>query len=425
MPKVTNLGLWAATAPEGPSLNPLEGQSKTDVAVMGGGYTGLSAALHLAEAGIEVTLLEAEQIGFGGSGRNVGLVNAGLWMFPDDVVKAIGTDYGERLLSILGDSPDLVFELIAKHGIQCEAIRKGTLHCAHSPGGFGQLKMREDQWGRRGAPVTLLDKQQAEPKIGSRAFHGALLDKRAGTLQPLAYARGLARAAIKAGARLHGLSPVTTLVHRQGKWHLTTPAGTLIARAVIVATGGYTEHFDPTLKQTFIPFNYFQFSTAPLHDKIRRTILPGGQGAWDTNLVLSSYRLDKQGRLVVGSVGLADGFAHNLNHQWARRTLAKVFPQIEAVEFEHAWHGRIAMTTDHIPRFFKLDTNLVMVTHFNGRGIGPGTVLGKLMADYVRHKDEKAIPLPVSQAKPIFMRNMRGIYYETGARLYHLFQRRV
>ena len=164
MGHVSNLGLWAATAPAGPDLEALQGSRQTDVAVIGGGYTGLSAALHLAEAGIETTLLEAEAIGFGGSGRNVGLVNAGLWMFPDDVVKVLGADDGERLLSILGDSPDLVFALIEKHAVECEARRQGTLHCAHSPGGFRQLQMREEQWGRRGAPVTLLNRQTAAPK---------------------------------------------------------------------------------------------------------------------------------------------------------------------------------------------------------------------------------------------------------------------
>ncbi len=425
MTRVTNLGLWVTTAPDAPALDILEGHHITDVAVIGGGYTGLSAALHLAESGTDVTLLEAKEIGHGGSGRNVGLVNAGLWMFPDDVVKVMGPDNGERLLSILGNSPDLVFGLISKHGIQCEAIRKGTLHCAHSPGGFDQLKNREAQWKRRGAPVTLLDQGAAAPKIGSQAFHGALLDKRAGTVQPLAYAYGLARSAVKAGAQLFCGSPVTTFERRQGRWHLSTPKGNIIARSVIIATGGYTEHFNPGLKQTFIPFNYFQFSTPPLPEKIRRTILPGGQGAWDTNLVLSSYRLDQDGRLVVGSVGQMDRFALGLHQQWAKRTLAKVFPQIGPVAFEHAWHGCIAMTTDHIPRFFKLDNNLVMVTNYNGRGIGPGTVFGQLMADFVLTSDENAIPLPVSSAKPIFLRNLRRFYYEAGARLYHFFQRRV
>ena len=425
MARVTDFGLWEMTAPDAPPLDVLHGKHETDVAVIGGGYTGLSAALHLAEAGTRVILLEARQIGYGASGRNVGLINAGLWMFPDDVVKTMGPDYGERLLTILGNSPDLVFQLIEKHGIECEAMRPGTLHCAHSPAGFRALQKREEQWGRRGAPVTLLDRGQAASKIGSQAFYGALLDKRAGTLQPLAYTRGLAHAAIKAGACLYHNSAVQALERRQGRWHLKTRTGELVARSVIMATGGYIDHFDPAFKQTFIPFYFFQFSTPPLPEAVRRTILPGGHGAWDTALVLSSFRMDRQGRLVVGSVGQVGRTAQGLNRQWARRTVAKVFPQIGPVDFEYAWDGCIAMTADHIPRFLKLGPDMVTLTHYNGRGIGPGTVFGKLLADYVRSGDETIIPLPVSQRDPIFLRNLRGCYYATGAQLYHLCQRRM
>jgi len=149
-------GVWTVTAPSHPRLYPVMGEQKSDVAIVGGGYTGLSAALHLAEAGIDVALLEAKSIGYGGSGRNVGLVNAGLWLKPDEVVEKLGEDYGERTLDVLGSSPDLVFELIDKYGIECDAVRKGTLHCAHSPGGYKVLRQREEQWQRRGAPVELL-----------------------------------------------------------------------------------------------------------------------------------------------------------------------------------------------------------------------------------------------------------------------------
>jgi len=165
--KTLSHGLWEETAPPSPKLNPIEGEQSADVAVIGGGYTGLSAALHLAEAGTDTILLEAKEIGFGGAGRNVGLVNAGLWLMPDDVVRIVGQAYGERLIEVLGASPDLVFGLIEKHGIQCEAMRKGTIHCAHSPGGFRALQQRQAQWKRRGAPVTLLSREDAAPKIGS------------------------------------------------------------------------------------------------------------------------------------------------------------------------------------------------------------------------------------------------------------------
>ncbi|MGD8847875.1 MAG: FAD-dependent oxidoreductase, partial [Desulfobacteraceae bacterium] len=257
-------GLWAATAPQAPKLSALETEHKAEVAIVGGGYTGLSAALHLAEAGTDVVLLEAAEIGFGGAGRNVGFVNAGLWLMPDEVVRIVGQPHGERLVDVLGASPDLVFELIEKHGIECEAVRKGTLHCAHSPGGFRELRQREAQWKRRGAPVTLLSRQEAAPRIGSHSFYGALFDQRAGVIQPLAYAYGLAEAAKRAGARLHVDSPVTELKRESNHWRLTTPGGHVSAQAVILATLGYPEFAFNNRKKELIPFNYFQFATSPL-----------------------------------------------------------------------------------------------------------------------------------------------------------------
>lgn len=420
-----NCGLWAITAPPPPALTVFEGEQTADVAVIGGGFTGVSAALHLAQAGTEVVLLEAEEIGHGGSGRNVGLANAGLWVLPDLIVKELGPDYGERLNTVLGNSPDLVYGLIEKYGIECEALRTGTLHCAHSPAGYRYLQEREAQWARRGAPVKLLNRQDAAVKIGSEAYYGALLDRRAGTVQPLAYVRGLAHAAKSAGAHLHVKSPVTGLERKEGSWHLRVGSGTLKARAVIMATNGYLNHISEELQETFIPFNFFQFASAPLPENIRRSILSGEHGAWDTATVLASYRLDRSGRLIVGSVGQASGFARGLHGNWAERMARKVFPQVGKVAMEYGWHGVIAMTTNHIPRFHVLGPDMVMVTSYNGRGIGPGTVFGKLLAQLVTGGSEKDIPLPVVKPEKIFLRGLWESFYETGARLYHTAQGRL
>lgn len=418
-------GLWAATAPPPPPLPKLDTEITTDVAVIGGGYTGLSASLHLAEAGVDVVLLEAKSIGFGGAGRNVGLVNAGLWLMPEDVVKKVGPDYGERLVEVLGHSPDLVFHLIETHGIACEAVRNGTLHCAHSPSGYRALEQREFQWKARGAPVTLLNREEAAPRIGSESFYGALLDKRAGTVQPLAYAHGLAEAARNAGAKLYVQSPVIEYSRQSNGWRLSTPDGAVIAKSVILAVQGYPDFAFKNNSREIIPFHFFQFATTPLPEKVRRTILPGREGAWDTNLILSSYRLDQEGRLIVGSVGQVENMGYKLHENWALRTIRKVFPQIGEPDLAYAWNGCIAMTVDHIPRFHILDDNMVTVTSYNGRGIGPGTVFGKLLAEYIQSGSEQDIPLPVRKNKDVFMRGLRGLFYEAGARAYHLVQRQV
>jgi len=418
-------GLWAATATGKPQLSRLGGEHKTDVAIIGGGYTGLSAALHLSLAGKSSILLEANDVGFGGAGRNVGLVNAGLWLMPEDVISLVGPDHGQALIDGLGASPDLVYGLIEKYKIQCEAWRHGTLHCADSRAGYRALQQREKQWKDRGAPVRLLDRDEAAEKLGTKAYLGALLDKRAGTIQPLAYAYGLARAALEEGAQIYAKSPVTSLEKEGGSWRLTTPGGSVLAKSVIVAVQGYPEAAFKDQIANIVPFNYFQFATKPLGKEILKTVLPGQNGAWDTNLLLSSYRLDETGRLIIGSVGNVENFAMGLNGAWAKRSIKKIFPQIGEVELEHAWYGRIAMTTNHIPRFHVMGENLAMVTCYNGRGIGPGTVFGKLLAQYMMGGSPRDIPLPVSEISPVSMRFLRGLFYEAGSRLYHLVQRRI
>ncbi|MBA3012587.1 MAG: FAD-binding oxidoreductase [Proteobacteria bacterium] len=418
-------GLWAATATGKPELASLQGEHKTEVAIIGGGYTGLSAALHLSLAGTSSILLEANDVGFGGAGRNVGLVNAGLWLMPEDVIKLVGTAHGPTLIDVLGASPDLVYGIIEKYKIPCEPWRHGTLHCADSMTGYKALQQREKQWQERGADVRLLEKDEAAQKIGSKAYFGALLDKRAGTVQPLAYAYGLAGAALSEGATLYNQSPVISLVKEWGFWRLKTHQGSVLAKSVILAVQGYPEAAFADQINTLVPFNYFQFATKPLPPAILETVLPGKNGAWDTNLILSSYRLDAMGRLIIGSVGNVENVAWSLNKAWAKRSIQKVFPQIGKVDFEHGWYGRIAMTPNHIPRFHVLGDNLAMVSGYNGRGIGPGTVFGKLLATYMMGGSPDTIPLPVSEIKPVFMRSLQGLFYEAGSRMYHLVQRRI
>jgi glycine/D-amino acid oxidase-like deaminating enzyme len=196
-------GLWERTAPPAPPTQPLAGDVTADVVVIGGGYTGLSTALHAARDGMKVVVLEAVEIGFGGSGRNVGLVNAGMWVMPDDVPATLGTEHGERLLELLGEAPRVVFDIVGEYDIACELETSGTLHCAVGTAGLEEVEKRAAQWQMRGADVRLLNADETAAKVGSRAYAGALLDLRAGTIQPLAYVRGLADAAIRHGARIH------------------------------------------------------------------------------------------------------------------------------------------------------------------------------------------------------------------------------
>jgi len=416
-------GLWAQSAASPPEAEPLAGEASADVLVIGAGFTGLAAALRLAERGASVAVLEAQDIGYGGSGRNVGLVNAGLWLSPREVVERLGNDYGERLMALLGGAPARVFELIEHHGMECESVQEGTLHCAHSPAGFDDLRRRAGDWRARGAPVELLEKQKAAGHIGSDYFHGALLDPRAGTVQPLGYSRGLAHAAGRSGARLYDRTAVRALTRLGGGWRARADNGTVTADKVIIATNAYTESMAP-VADCLVPFSFFQLATPPLPPETRRSILPDGHGAWDTAKMLTSLRLDREGRLIAGSIGRLDRKHRGIHARWLRRKVRQVFPQIGEVTFEHGWHGIIGTTGDHLPRLSETQPGVVAAWGYNGRGIGTGTVFGPALADYALDGDADALPLPLSPMTPEPWRALRALGIELGVRAYHFISNR-
>lgn len=414
-------GLWEQSAPPAPATAALRSGIDVDVAIVGAGFTGCSAAVHLAEGGASVAVLEAVEIGFGGSGRNSGLVNAGLWVMPDQLPAALGDVYGERVLEMLGNGPRLVFDLVDRHAIACELERNGTLHCAVGLKGVAEVKERERQWQARGAPVRVLDAAQTAEKLGTTAYLGSLLDLRAGTIQPLAYVRGLAAAAIKAGAKIFTGSPVIAAAEDGVRWQLKTPEGMVSARWVIVATNVYTSDVWPEIRSEITRMPYFNMATPPLSDNLRRSILPERQGAWDTRQVLNSFRFDQQGRLVFGSVGALRGTGRVIHSDWGKRALAKLFPQLEGVGFESQWYGRIGMTNDHLPRFHKLGRNVISFSGYNGRGISPGTVFGKSLAQLALGAiGERDLPLPVTDVVPVRTRAAWEAFYEVGAQAAHL-----
>ncbi len=419
--------LWHATAPAAPKTGHLTGEITADVAIVGGGFTGLSAALHLAEMGVKAAVIEAYMIGYGGSGRNVGLVNAGMWVKPDDLIATLGVEAGGRLLNELGDGPSLVYDLVARHGMQCEAVRNGTLHMAVGPEGLKEITEREAQWKKRGAPVEALPADKAHALSGAEGFAGALLDRRAGTIQPLAYARGLARAALAAGAEIFTETPLLAAERKGDLWKLTAGRGSLTARHVIVATNAYGALVDnvpwtaQTQELTILP--YFQFATNPLPDKIASRILPERQGAWDTGLVMTSFRMDQQNRLIFGSIGRLDAMAAGTHRAFAARSVRKLFPYIGDFRFEYWWDGRIGMTTTNLPVMHVLAPNVVSISGYNGRGIAPGTVFGRALARYVTG-DISAIPLTETPITPDPWRNLKSAFYHAGAQAKHLIDRR-
>jgi glycine/D-amino acid oxidase-like deaminating enzyme len=282
--------------------------------------------------------------------------------------------------------------------------------------GLKEIRERWHQWKEAGAPVELLDAAATARAVGTTAYSGSLLDRRAGTIQPLAYARGLARAALTAGAHIYTKSRVVAAKDQETHWQVETPGGQISARWIIVATNAYTSNIWPELQSQLIRLPYFNMATRPLSEGQRARILPNREGVWDTRQILSSFRFDRNGRLVFGSVGALRGAGAGVHETWGRRALAKLFPELGKVDFEYEWYGQIGMTSNALPRFHHLARNTVAFTGYNGRGIAPGTALGRELAKLILGQIGIAdLPLPVTKPETPSFKPLREAAYELGS----------
>lgn len=399
--------LWTLTSSDLVDCPALTGHMDVDVAVIGGGYTGLSAALHLAERGVSVAVLEAHEPGFGASGRNTGEVVPG-WSRhePDQIVAEFGTERGERMNTWVQGSVDLVFDLIERHDIGCHATRNGWLMPADNPRRLAVARGKHDSWARRGADVALLDADTTRALTGSPRYIGAWLHRRGGMIQPLGYARGLARAAQTAGAAIHGDSPVVA-IRRDGATHvLQTPAGQVTARRVVVATNAYSGELFPDLARSQVPFRLFQVATAPMGDNLERTVLPEGHGISDARRVLWAFRKDPEGRLVSGVAPLSERVSRDEMRRMARHQFDTIFPQLSDVPVEHFWNGLVAVTLDRLPRLVDLGDGIHAGFGYSGRGIAMATGMGQLLAMRATDDPDGSAVLPVGAPRPLPMHRL-------------------
>ena len=410
---------WRSAAVEQIAFPSLTDNITVDLVVIGGGFTGLNAARVAAREGLRVCLIEAETIGHGGSGRNVGLVNAGLWLPPDQIKETLGDTRGERLINDLGVGPDRVFDLIKSYEIQCDARRNGTLHLAHSSQAISDLRAREEQWKNRGVPVTLLDAQTTARHVGSDMYHGALFDARAGVIQPLDYARGLARAAADKGVQIHEKTAAVR-IEWDDIWQVTTGDGHVRASKLLIATNAYNKLTSATRVYETSIVSYFQCVSQKIAQRDFDTILSDHHGCWDTALIMSSFRKTRDNRLVFGAMGETSGTLGRYIHDgWAQRAIQRIFPNLR-IELSQSWSGRIAMTKKKIPNIMRLGKDGYAIFGYSGRGIAPGTVLGEQFGKYSATEDESVLCLKITDKYHETFTNLKSRYYESGARVFHV-----
>ena len=398
--------IWAATAPARTPAPALDQDRDADTVIIGGGFTGLSAALELARAGQDVVVLEGHAVGWGASGRNNGQVIPTMTAAePEAIAKRYGPA-GERFAKLIGNSASVLFDIVRREDIAAEAEQNGWFQPAHSPGRTALSKRRVAAWQNFGFPAQYLGREETAALLGSDFWYGGMLNPTGGHINPLGLARGLAKAAESHGATIHETTPVASWQREGDHWVITAQNGRKVrARHMILATNAYTGEQVPGLARrlahTIVPVLSWQMATPPLGDNLRQTILPGRQAVSDTRGDLRFFRYDARNRLITGGVVIGN---HNVAARVAKKAannLIEAYPALQGTEMTHVWSGYIGMTWDRFPRVHQLGPDAWTWIGCNGRGVALGVSLGREMARAVSGQAIDTLALPVSDPKPL------------------------
>ncbi len=377
-----------------------------DVAIIGGGLTGLSSALHLAEAGKDVVLLEAKQVGWGASGRAFGQIVPAAKHQDSHVLKTFGATRGQAIIDLLSGGPRLVFDLIDRHGILCDDTRSGMILAAHSRKAAKVLRSRRDALVAKGADVAFLQGSAAYELIGSDYYPACFLDRRAGSLNPNAFVRGLAEVAARSGVAVFCNSPVHRLSKCGEEWEVGTREGSVVARSVVLAVNAYlgTPFSDlwPDLARSFIPMRTYQLISEPVGHNVAASILPKRQSMIDTRHLFSGIRRTGDGRLHVSGDGPAFDPAGRSDPDLAAKRIMATFPQVKSLDWAETWPGWVAVTQDQYPRLHHLAAGVWCAFGYSGRGIAFGLLLGREIARHILGNRQDPPVYPVTPLKPIF-----------------------
>lgn len=399
--------LWHDKEQPGLAQDPLPSQA--DLAVVGAGFLGLNTALHAARRGMKVVVFDAGPLGGGASGVNGGQVIPGLKHDPSALIAMLGQERGEALAAFAAGTADAVFNLIRNERLSVPHHRTGWILAAHTEAAYRTVQSRAEALRKTGAAVDILDRNAVQALTGARGYHGGLIDRRAGAIQPFAYLSELVRLAASAGVVLRSRCCVTAVEGDADGWSVTTSVGDLKAGKVLVATNADADALIPGLARTVLPLHSFQIATAPLRPEVAHALLPGGQAVSDTRRIVTYYRKSADCRLVLGGRGTLGVPRHAADWHHLERAALRLFPHLEALPITHRWFGRVAITLDYLPHIHEPAPGLVAVLGCQGRGIGLMTALGGRLASYLDAGDADALPLPITPIRPIPFHRFRHL----------------
>ena len=374
---------YAATAHVIDPFPSAEGDLSADVCIVGGGYTGLSAALHLAERGFDAVLVDAHRVGWGASGRNGGQVNSGQRRDQDELEAIVGRDHARRLWTLAEEAKDLVKALIDDHGIACD-LKPGVIHADHRARfvdhSHRYVEKLQNDYGYEA--IQALGKADIRDHLGTDYYHGGSIDRGAAHLHPLNYALGLADAARAAGARIYEQSRVRS--YKAGaRAVVELDRGRISADFMILACNGYLDGLEPRVSSKTMPLNNFIIATEPLAEDLARALIRDDVAVGDSKFVINYYRLSADRRLLFGGGETYSYRFPNDIKAFVRPHMLKVYPQLAATPIDFGWGGTLAITVNRLPYVARLSPNILTASGYSGQGVALATLAGKVMADAI------------------------------------------
>ncbi len=390
---------YAATMVDGPAAKGLVGQQRADVCIVGGGYTGLSAALQLAERGRSVALLEAGPVGWGASGRNGGQVHVGMRQSQRWLEKAVGVEDARRLWAMSLDARAHLDHLIQDYRIACD-FRPGYLHGDHKrkyvSHTLQDVRFMRDNYGYD--QLRFVDRDEIQAMVATSDYFGGSFDARGGHLHPLNLALGIARAARVAGALIFPHSRVTAIRPSQRVWRVETAAGAVLADEVVLACGGYLDGLEPVVDAHVMPINNYIATTTPFGENAARRLINGCFSISDSRFVVNYYRMTPDNRLLFGGgENYSYSFPKNIG-EFVRPHMERVFPQLGGVKIEYAWGGTLSVTPTRLPFVREIKPGFFNVSGFSGLGVVLAPYFGKILGDAIagdRDMFDRLTRLPV------------------------------
>ena len=391
---------WYAATADAPGPYPAaSGDLTCDVCIVGGGYTGLSAALHLAERGYDVVLLEAQRVGFGASGRNGGQVGTGQRLDQDALEKMVGRDDARKLWDMALESVQLVRDIVAKHA-QEAGFTDGILHAMHRPRYVPEdhayvRKLNEDYGYDL---IRTVDRDEMRSLCGSPAYHGGSLDMGGGHTHPLRLAFGMARAAAAAGARIFETSRVTSVTDG-AQVVVKTDTSRINAGHVLWACNGYLGNVESSVAARVMPINNYILATEPLDESYAKSLIRGGHAVADSKFVINYFRLSEDNRMLFGG---AESYGYRFPKDIVKlvsKPMLETYPQLKDTKIDYAWGGTLGITLNRMPHFARLQGNVLSASGYSGHGVAMATLGGKMAAEAIAGQAERfdlmaSVPTP-------------------------------